>query len=89
MLEIAHNDLRGVDLERKPYRPYRADWDHDHCAACSAKLMEPGTAVEGVQHEGYATTASYVRGAEYQWVCVECFELFASEMGWRDVTVKH
>ncbi len=39
-----------------------------------------------VVHEGYATTTDFVRGAEYDWVCVPCFELFCEVMGWKDVS---
>ncbi len=78
--------LRGAMLVRKPYQQWSATWDHDHCAGCWAKLMEPGHEGEDIQHEGYATTAEFVRGAEYEWVCIECFELFHDEMQWVDVT---
>ena len=37
-------------------------------------------------HEGYAVTSDYERGAEYEWVCPDCFELAKDEMNWRDVT---
>lgn len=78
--------LRGVSFARKMYRAYRPEWEHDHCAACWQKLVELGGTAEGAVHEGYATTAEYDRGAEYEWVCVPCFEAFAHEMDWRDVT---
>jgi hypothetical protein len=45
--------LRGAAFTRKPYRAYSATWEHDHCAGCWAKFMEP-PAEE--LHEGYATT---------------------------------
>jgi hypothetical protein len=48
--------------------------------------MAPGFEQEGVVHEGYATTADFVRGAEYEWACVSCFEQFREAMGWKDVT---
>lgn len=74
--------LRGVCFLRKPYKRPRPEWDHDHCVACWAKLAEPEMESEDVIHEGYATTASYVRGADYEWVCPTCFEEFKSDMGW-------
>jgi hypothetical protein len=57
----------------------------DHCAACWATLTEPGIEGENFLHEGYATTAEYVRGAEYEWVCVPCFERFGADMAWVDL----
>jgi hypothetical protein len=78
--------LRGVSFVRKPYRQYRPGWDHDHCAACWTTLAESGVEGDDVVHEGYATTAAFVRGADYEWVCAPCFQLFRDEMGWLDVT---
>jgi hypothetical protein len=78
--------LRGVSLARKMYRAYRPGWDHDHCVGCWTKLAEPGIEGADVVHEGYATTAEFVRGAEYEWACVSCFEAFSEAMGWIDVT---
>jgi hypothetical protein len=37
-------------------------------------------------HEGYATTTDFVHGAEYDWICMPCFETFRETMGWVDVT---
>ena len=39
-----------------------------------------------VVHEGYATTADFARGADYDWVCVPCFKLFSKAMGWKDIS---
>jgi hypothetical protein len=78
-------NLQGVSFARQPYRPYRAGWDHDHCAACGAKLIASGDD-NGACHEGYATTAHYLHGPAYEWVCVPCFHAFAPAMGWQEVT---
>jgi hypothetical protein len=78
--------LRGVGFTRKPYREYRPGWDHDHCAACGMKLAEPELAGEDIVHEGYATTEDFVRGADYEWVCIPCFALFRDEMGWIELS---
>jgi hypothetical protein len=79
--------LRGVAFARKPYREYRPGWAHDHCVACWAKLeAESSDSEPDSLHEGYATTDSFVRGAEYEWVCVPCFEEFAATMAWVDET---
>jgi hypothetical protein len=85
--------LRGANFIRKPYRAHRPGWEHDHCVACWATLIEPSTiagwSIEeaaDVVHEGYATTADFVRGAEYDWICVPCFELFCEVMEWKHVS---
>jgi hypothetical protein len=74
--------LRGVCFERKPYRPPRPGWEHDHCAGCWAKLAQAGDATAGADlvHEGYATCADFMRGADYEWVCIPCFDRFAAAM---------
>ncbi len=64
--------LRGAWLQFKAYAPTRADWDHDHCAFCSAKF----STADGDLHEGYCSAA------EYHWVCVPCFEDFKERFGW-------
>jgi hypothetical protein len=79
--------LRDAAFVRKPYRAPRADWDHDHCDACWAKLSEVEVPGEVTQNEGFATTVVYSKGADservcVEWVCVECFALFRNEMGW-------
>ena len=78
--------LRGVAFTRKPYRQYRPGWDHDHCVACWARLAEPPVGEDDTLREGYATTEDFVRGADYEWVCVPCFGLFREDMGWIEIT---
>ena len=78
--------LRGQSFIRKPYKAYRADWEHDHCAVCFAKLMEEGEGVEDTLHEGYATTSDYQKGEDFEWVCAECFAASREVMGWKDAT---
>ena len=70
---------------RKPCKAYRPDWDHDHCAGCWAKFAEHSSDAEPIEREGYATTADYGKGADYVWICVPCFLLFRSQMGWIEV----
>jgi hypothetical protein len=76
--------LREVTFVRKLYKAYSAEWDHDHCVACWMKFMEPGIEGPDIIHEGYATTAEFVRGADYEWVCPECFSLFREAMAWKE-----
>lgn len=77
--------LRGVSFVRKAYKLYRPGWDHDHCVACWITLAEPGIEGDDVIHEGYATTSDFVRGADYNWVCPQCFADFRTTMGWNEV----
>ena len=74
--------LLGVRWQMKTYRAPRADWDHDHCVGCWAKFMEHDSPAEPIEHEGYATTADYLKGAEFEWVCKKCFADFSEPMGW-------
>ena len=78
--------LRGQSFARKPYKAYRADWEHDHCAVCGVKLMEPGVDGEDIKHEGYAITSEYQHGGDYEWVCAECFAASQDVMDWKDAT---
>jgi hypothetical protein len=78
--------LKGVRFERKAYRAYSPEWDHDHCAACWVRLAEPELGCTDAVHEGYATCDDFIRGAEYEWVCPACFEAFAERMAWIDAT---
>jgi hypothetical protein len=72
--------LRGLRLEFQRYTRWSERWDHDHCAACWAKLAE----FDGpdIQYAGYATRDDYPKGARYDWVCVTCFNDLREEMGW-------
>lgn len=82
--------LADVELRRRPYRRWRDDWAHDHCEFCWREFVEEGA----VGHEddsppplteGYATTESAPQGAEYHWICAECFGDFEARFGWRVV----
>jgi len=75
--------LRGVRLQLRRCIRWSESWDHDHCAACGAKLAE----IDGpdILHEGYATCDDYKKGACYDWVCQTCFNDLREEMGWTAV----
>lgn len=75
--------LRGVQLQFKRYQIYSEDWDHDHCTRCSAKFAE----FDGpeILHYGYATCEDYIHGAEYEWICEECFAFLSPLMEWEVV----
>jgi hypothetical protein len=72
--------LAGLTLHFQRYTRRSESWDHDHCAACWAKLAEFDA--PGVLHEGYATGADYAKGACYEWVCTACFTELAKALGW-------
>lgn len=74
--------LRDVAFSRRPYRQPSQTWDHDHCTSCMAKFSERGP---DDLREGWTTTDEYVRGAEYEWLCDECFALFRERLGLREV----
>ena len=79
-------ELRDQSFVRKQYAAYRPDWDHDHCAVCGVKFAEHDIEGETVLREGYAITADYKRGADYEWVCPECFEASKDIMNWKLAT---
>ncbi len=68
--------LKGATLIRKPYTDFSDNWEHDHCAFCSAKISTyPGTL-----SEGYATVKDGIVG--YHWICDECFKDFKDRFQW-------
>lgn len=77
--------LRGVRFQRKQYKAYRPGWEHDHCVGCWAKFAEYESDSEPIEHEGYSTCSDYQHGEDYDWVCLTCFDLFRTEMGWSEI----
>ena len=78
--------LRAQSFVRKNYTQYSPEWDHDHCAVCTIRFAEFDVEGEEVLHEGYAITADYDKGADYEWICPECFDASKNRMDWKDVT---
>jgi len=76
--------IRGERLCRKKYRAPSKEWDHDHCAACWAKFADFDG--PGILHEGYATIAESKWGADYHWVCPQCFNDLHELMEWIEVS---
>jgi len=74
------NHLQNVRWQFRRYARWSENWDHDHCAACWAKFAE--FAGLDIQHEGYATSDDYPKGAGYEWVCTTCFNDLKEDMGW-------
>lgn len=64
--------LKGVKLLARVYRPYRLDWEHDHCEFCGEKF----SCHEGDCKVGYSTEDGY------HWICSQCFSDFRDEFGW-------
>lgn len=75
--------LKGQALRLKRYAQPSASWDHDHCVTCWAKFAERDG--PDILHEGYATTDSYDKGADYAWVCPQCFDELKDDLGWTAV----
>jgi hypothetical protein len=84
--------LSGATLSRQPYRAKSAEWEHDHCAFCWAKFMDPSFSEEHREHiaahsdvltEGFTTTAEHPKGAAYYWICETCFGDFRDRFDWR------
>ena len=61
--------------------PLNEDWDHSHCAGCMTKfsLYDDGESLR----EGYAVTADYKLGEDYEWVCPDCFEALKDNLDWK------
>ncbi|HEY3919439.1 MAG TPA: hypothetical protein VGL83_16745 [Stellaceae bacterium] len=72
--------LAGAKLHKCHYKRYSDPWDHDHCAACMTKFAEFDA--PDVQHVGYATGDDYKFGANYEWVCPQCFAELKPVLGW-------
>lgn len=87
-------DLQDATLVRQPYRAHSPAWEHEHCAFCWAKFMDPNFSEDHrsfiAEHpeiltEGYTTTAEHPHGAERHWICPACFDDFAARFAWRVV----
>lgn len=86
--------LRGAELSWKRYHARDDTWEHEHCAFCRAKFMDPDFSKahrrQVDEHrdaltQGYATTAKHQRGVDGPWVCEQYFEDFADLFAWRVV----
>jgi hypothetical protein len=72
--------LKGSVFRWKKWYPESETWDHDHCAGCGAQFC---LHAECKSHKaGYAITADYRWGEDYEWVCPECFEALRENLGW-------
>lgn len=78
--------LAGATFVRKPYAAWSATWDHDHCAFCTRKFVESGSALESPETvtAGYAAVGRGPKGEDdYHWVCDCCFRDFRDRFAWK------
>lgn len=64
--------LKNVILARRCYKPFREEWNHDHCEFCGAKFL---LNLDELQ-QGYSTLDGY------RWICESCFDDFQCEFLW-------
>lgn len=64
--------LTGKTLYHRKWKPYHAEWGHEHCVFCWDKFSD----IEGALHEGYATEDNYY------WICPDCFKDFNVMFKW-------
>jgi hypothetical protein len=85
--------LRDVRLTWKRYQALSAQWEHEHCALCWHKFLDPNYAEthrQALQDEPDKHSAGgYTNLGDEEgqipgkwWICGRCFEDFAAEFGW-------
>jgi hypothetical protein len=79
-LDFAKRHLQGASCRWKKWYPASETWDHDHCAGCWAKFCLHDNCES--HQEGYAVTAGYKWGEDYEWVCASCFDALKDNLGW-------
>jgi hypothetical protein len=72
--------LKGVRIQFLSYEPPSKNWDHDHCAACTAKSGK--AEASELLHEGYTTCDDCKHGARDEWICKNCFAESKDEVRW-------
>jgi hypothetical protein len=86
--------LKDAELTWRRYRARSDTWEHEHCAFCWAKFMDPEYSdghrrfIEDhpeVLTAGYTTTTAHERGEGYNWICADCLDDFAEAFNWRVV----
>lgn len=65
--------LSNIKLTARNYKPYRIDWEHDHCEFCGSKFSEQYSDI----HKGYSSENNYY------WICNDCFTDFKKEFNWQ------
>lgn len=77
--------LKGASFRQKQYYQWSPEWDHDHCKGCWAvfsigghkESLDKGFAIAG-------ETSSH--GADYYWICSDCFNDLKESLGWSEVS---
>lgn len=83
--------LVGVRFQWRRHSAYREGWDHDHCVGCWATFSEHEGAEPGeepILREGFTTFADFENGAEYWWICPDCWTTFKDAMKWTQVATE-
>lgn len=78
-------DYRGWTFTLKPYWRWSAEWDHDHCMACSQAIAEPGVRADAIS-KAYGVSDQHPRGADYDWLCPACAQELAPRLELRLVS---
>jgi hypothetical protein len=84
--------LQGATLTWKNYQALTAEWEHEHCAFCFRKFLDPAYSDAHRQvlkdqpdkhaDAGYTTVGSDSVKAGAEWICQQCFEDFKDEFRW-------
>lgn len=76
--------IKGESFVFKKWKP-SGSWDHDHCAGCWKRICAADDFIgdDFKADEGYAITADYSHGEDYEWVCEECFEKLKDVLGFK------
>jgi 5-oxoprolinase (ATP-hydrolysing) len=69
--------VAGETFKFKKWGQTYPNWDHDHCLGCMLKIRrtEDCSTKSGDLDQGWAVTADYSHGEDYEWLCEECFDL--------------
>src|SRR5882757_1219191 len=84
--------LQGATLTWKNYQVLTAEWEHEHCAFCFRKFLDPAYSdwsrqalkKEPGKHadQGYTTVGSELVKAGAEWICQKCFADFKDDFRW-------
>jgi hypothetical protein len=84
--------LRGATLTWRNYQALSGRWEHEHCAFCWQKFLDPhySPAHEAALRDepdaqfaaGYTNVGDGDRAAGKWWICASCFADFKDEFAW-------
>lgn len=88
-IEEADYCLGLTFLRKRWHRPSdNPDWDHDHCAACWARIWDRPEAEAGSFGEGYASVADARWPDDYHWLCPPCFAALRAPLDLKEQEAK-